>query len=131
MGEFYESTYFKSEEEMITRMRDYLSLEDILSGFENTIKIVDACKNADDYGLFHSTIIPQRKLPPFEIGGGFAPFYTSALPLLIAPLVLMNKTGFVWPNVNEEPERSVSLLHLNWQSALILSCNKCSQFQSS
>ena len=77
VGEFYESTYFKSEEEMIARMRDYLSLEDILSGFENTIKIVDACKNAGDYGLFHSTIIPQRKLPPFEIGDGFAPFYNQ------------------------------------------------------
>lgn len=77
VGEFYESTYFKSEEEMIARMRDYLSLEDILSGFENTIKVVDACKNAGDYGLFHSTIIPQRKLPPFEIGDGFVPFYNQ------------------------------------------------------
>lgn len=75
VGDFYESTYFKTEEEMRERMSDYLSADDIETGLRETANIGDMCKNAGDYGLFHTTIIPQRPLPPFEIGDGFAPFY--------------------------------------------------------
>lgn len=67
-GDFYESTYFKSEAEMLSRMT-YLDEADVLKGFENTIRIADMCKDAGDYELFHSTIVPQRKLPLFEVEG--------------------------------------------------------------
>lgn len=66
---FYESTYFKTPEEMIERMKDHVSIEDIEKGFENTLLIGDMCKGAGDYGLFHSTIVPARKLPEFSVQG--------------------------------------------------------------
>jgi len=66
-GDFYESTYLKTPDEMIERMKDDLALEDIEAGFKNTLVIADMCKDAGDYGLFHSTIVPQRKLEPFVV----------------------------------------------------------------
>lgn len=62
-GDFYESTYFKTPQEMIERMQSDIAQEDILAGFQNTAVIADLCKNAGDYGLFHSTIVPKRSLP--------------------------------------------------------------------
>ena len=67
-GDFYESTYFKTPAEMIERM-EYLEPIDIAKGFENTMKIGEMCKYAGDYGLFHSTIVPQRQLPQFAVKG--------------------------------------------------------------
>ena len=75
-GDFYESTYFKSEAEMLSRMT-YLDEADVLKGFENTIRIADMCKDAGEYELFHSTIVPQRELPPFEVEGLFEPWYDT------------------------------------------------------
>lgn len=66
-GDFYESTYLKTPQEMIERMKDDLELEDIKTGFRNTIVIEDMCKDAGDYGLFHDTIVPQRKLNKFQL----------------------------------------------------------------
>lgn len=65
-GDFYASTYFKTPDEMIERM-PYLDAEDALAGFANTIKIGEMCKDAGDYGLFCSTIVPQRTLPEFAV----------------------------------------------------------------
>lgn len=65
-GDFYESTYFKSVDEMRERM-SYFDSEVLDTGFANTIKIVDMCKDAGDYGLFCGTIVPQRKLPEFSV----------------------------------------------------------------
>ena len=68
-GDFYESTYFKTPDEMIDRMKGYMSIEDIEQAFSNTVRIGDMCKNAGDYGLFHDTIVPQRQLPEFSVKG--------------------------------------------------------------
>lgn len=67
-GDFYESTYFKTPDEMRERMK-YLDSEDIEQGFRNTIKIGAMCKDAGDYGLFCSTIVPQRQLSEFTVKG--------------------------------------------------------------
>lgn len=66
-GDFYESTYFKTPDEIIERMKDDLSVEDIKLGISNTLVIAEMCKDAGDYGLFHSTIVPQRPLPAFRV----------------------------------------------------------------
>lgn len=58
-GDFYESTYFKTPDEMLERML-YLGEENVLKGFTNTLEIGAKCKDAGDYGLFHTTIVPQR-----------------------------------------------------------------------
>lgn len=65
-ADFYESTYFKTEAEMKERM-SYLNEADLEAGFANTMKIGEMCKDAGDYGLFHTTIVPQRELPDFTV----------------------------------------------------------------
>lgn len=66
-GDFYESTYFKTPDEIIERMKDDLSIADIEQGIHNTLIIADMCKDAGDYGLFHGTIVPRRPLPEFSV----------------------------------------------------------------
>lgn len=65
-GDFYESTYFKTPDEMRERM-SYLDAEDIERGFANTMLVGEMCKDAGDYGLFHTTIVPKRQLPEFAV----------------------------------------------------------------
>ena len=78
LADFYESTYFKREEEMKDRMRGCMSDEDIEAGFAHTIEIADKCKDAGDYGLFHDTIVPQRALNDEPVLQGlFADWYDS------------------------------------------------------
>ena len=76
-GDFYESTYLKTPQQMIERMKDDLELTDIETGFKNTMVIAEMCKDAGDYGLFHDTIVPQRPLQtkPF-IQGLFKEYYS-------------------------------------------------------
>jgi len=66
-GDFYESTYLKTPAEIYERLKEDLTQDEIQSGFANTLIIADMCKNAGDYGLFHSTIVPQRQLEPFTL----------------------------------------------------------------
>lgn len=68
-GDFYESTYFKTPDEMIERM-PYLEPTDVEKGFENTIKIGEMCKDAGDYGLFRDTIVPEREIPSEPVIAG-------------------------------------------------------------
>ena len=81
-GDFYESTYFKTELEMIDRMVDYMKLDDIKVGFANTIKIGEMCKDAGDYDLFHSTIVPQRSIQAEPVIQGVLAQYYSECPSL-------------------------------------------------
>ena len=67
-GDFYESTYFKTPDEMRQRL-DYLPPDVVEQGFANTVLIADMCKDAGDYGLFCGTIVPKRKLPAFTVSG--------------------------------------------------------------
>lgn len=67
-GDFYESTYFKTPDEMHQRL-DYLPPDVVEQGFANTVLIADMCKDAGDYGLFCGTIVPKRKLPAFTVTG--------------------------------------------------------------
>ena len=68
MSDFYESTYFKTEQEMLERM-SYLPEADVRQGFQNTMVILELCKDAGEYDLFHPTEVPQRPLPPFTVRG--------------------------------------------------------------
>lgn len=75
MGEFYESTYFKTPEEMMERL-SYYEKSDIVAGFRKSERIRQMCADAGDYGLFRKTIVPERKmLQPPVIRGTFAPYY--------------------------------------------------------
>lgn len=71
-GDFYESTYFKTESEMLQRM-SYLDETDVLTGFENTVKIANS---VEIYDLKHEVVIPERKLPKFELLDLFRPHYS-------------------------------------------------------
>lgn len=76
-GDFYESTYFKTPDEMIERM-GYLDVEDVRIGFENTVLIGEMCKDAGDYGLFRDTIVPERVITdPPVIQGVLKDWYDS------------------------------------------------------
>lgn len=70
-ADFYESTYFKSEQEMLERM-SYLGEEFVLKGFENTVKIT---QTIESYDLQQDVKVPQRPLPEFKIQGVFANWY--------------------------------------------------------
>ena len=70
-SDFYESTYFKTEQEMLERM-NYLGEEFVLKGFENTVKITQMIES---YDLQQDVKVPQRPLPEFKIQGVFANWY--------------------------------------------------------
>ena len=70
-SDFYESTYFKTEQEMLERM-SYLGEEFVLKGFENTVKITQMIES---YDLQQDVKVPQRPLPEFKIRGVFADWY--------------------------------------------------------
>lgn len=70
-SDFYESTYFKTEQEMLERM-SYLGEEFVLKGFENTVKITQMIES---YDLQQDVKVPQRPLPEFKIQGVFANWY--------------------------------------------------------
>lgn len=70
-SDFYESTYFKTEQEMLERM-SYLGEEFVLKGFENTVKIAQMIES---YDLQQDVKVPQRPLPKFKIQGVFANWY--------------------------------------------------------
>lgn len=70
-GDFYESTYFKTEEEMLTRM-EYLDKEFVLQGFKNTVEIANSI---EFYDLHQDVVIPECPLPAFNVQGIFAPYY--------------------------------------------------------
>lgn len=70
-SDFYESTYFKTEQEMLERM-SYLGEEFVLKGFENTVKITQMIES---YDLQQDVKVPQRPLPEFKIQGVFADWY--------------------------------------------------------
>ena len=70
-SDFYESTYFKTEQEMLERM-SYLGEEFVLKGFENTVKITQMIES---YDLQQDVKVPQRPLPKFKIQGVFANWY--------------------------------------------------------
>ena len=70
-SDFYESTYFKTEQEMLERM-SYLGEEFVLKGFESTVKITQMIES---YDLQQDVKVPQRPLPEFKIQGVFANWY--------------------------------------------------------
>lgn len=70
-SDFYESTYFKTEQEMLERM-SYLGEEFVLKGFENSVKITQMIES---YDLQQDVKVPQRPLPEFKIQGVFANWY--------------------------------------------------------
>ena len=79
-GDFYESTYFKTPDEVLARMREDIATEDILAGFANTALIAQMCKDCGDYGLFHSTIVPPRPIDAEPVIQGLLAPYYSACP---------------------------------------------------
>ena len=70
-ADFYESTYFKTEREMLDRM-DYLGEDFVRKGFENTVKITQM---VETYDLHQDVKVPQRPLPKFKIQGVFTNWY--------------------------------------------------------
>lgn len=70
-SDFYESTYFKTEQEMLEQM-NYLGEEFVLKGFGNTVKITQMIES---YDLQQDVKVPQRPLPEFKIQGVFANWY--------------------------------------------------------
>lgn len=72
-ADFYESTYFKTEREMLDRM-DYLGEDFVRKGFENTVKITQM---VETYDLHQDVKVPQRPLPEFKIQGVFINWYNK------------------------------------------------------
>jgi len=68
---FYNSTFMKTPENMIEWM-PYMSLEDIVSGFDSTMEIHSKCETIN---LFKDIIVPKMELPEFELEGTFAQYY--------------------------------------------------------
>lgn len=62
---FYKYTYMMSEDEMREILRrGGVSDEDITVGFENSAAVSDLI---EEYDFRHDIVVPQRKLPPFEL----------------------------------------------------------------
>lgn len=70
-NDFYENTYFKTEEEIYERTA-YLDKQDVAEGLNRTVKIADAVQS---YDLAQNVIIPERKLPEFHLLNLFRPYY--------------------------------------------------------
>jgi DNA polymerase-3 subunit alpha len=70
-GDFYEATYFKTEDEMLERL-SYLDKEDVLKAFENT---VDICNKVEFFDLKQDVVIPTLKLGAFNVKGIFEKWY--------------------------------------------------------
>lgn len=69
---FYSSTYIFSEEEIIESMQDHLTLEEIQTALDNTMKIHAMVQ---EYDLLHETIIPPATIEDFELNHLFKPAY--------------------------------------------------------
>lgn len=70
-SDFYENTYYKTEQEMRDRM-PYFPDETVTAGFENTIKILNS---VEQYTLAQDVIVPERQLPLFSLLNGFSSYY--------------------------------------------------------
>lgn len=70
---FYENTYFKTEDEMRERLT-YFDEADTQTGFDNTIKILNA---VETYTLQQETHVPPRELPEFEVRHVFKQWYNK------------------------------------------------------
>lgn len=70
-GDFYESTYFKTEEEIRERL-SYLDSKDVEVAINNTVEITD---KVEEYDLKHDIIIPELILGDFEVKHIFKDWY--------------------------------------------------------
>ena len=71
VGEFYEATYLKSDEDMLHRL-SYFDKETIAELCKNTLEIKDKC---EVYSLKQNTIVPQRPIPNFKVQHLFKDWY--------------------------------------------------------
>ena len=71
VGEFYEATYLKSDEDILHRL-NYLDKEMISELCKNTLEISNKCSV---YSLKQNTIVPERPLPDFEVSHLFKSWY--------------------------------------------------------
>lgn len=69
---FYYYAHMMGVEEIVEHMVDYISMEDLLVGFENTMKIGAMI---EQYDLYHSVIVPRINLPKFEVKHIFQKWY--------------------------------------------------------
>lgn len=71
--DFYEGCYLKTEDELRERM-NCLSDSEFAEVCQNTVNIVNSLES---YSLKKSTIVPLRKLPPFEVQHLFSKWYSE------------------------------------------------------
>ena len=71
LAEFYEATYFKTDEENIERL-NYLTIEQIQSLYDNSMEILDKVQH---YELTKDIIVPERKIGEPVLQGIFEPYY--------------------------------------------------------
>lgn len=73
VGEFYEACYLKTDEDMCERL-NYLTQEQIKELCDNTVEITNKVKH---FELTQNIIVPERKLPDFEIKHIFKEWYNK------------------------------------------------------
>lgn len=75
LGDFYETAYMMSIEELIDILSSHLTEAQILNGLKNTMRIHQMI---EDYDLQHDVIVPRDKqIPPFEVCGIFKEWYNN------------------------------------------------------
>jgi len=72
--DFYESTWMKTPEEILDRMKDHIEEKDIFKGIENTMKIYDKIEFFD---LKEEMKIPKREVKNIKIQHIFKEYYQS------------------------------------------------------
>ena len=72
-GEFYETTYMFSVEELIENFSYHLTEEQIIKAFKGTEEM---WKDIEIFDLYHPTIVPtDKKIPDFKISHKFSKWY--------------------------------------------------------
>jgi len=75
LGDFYATTYMMDIQELHDLLGSHLTEEDIIAGFNNTIKIHNMI---DTYDLNQSVIVPKdKKIPEFKLRNTFKEYYDT------------------------------------------------------
>ena len=74
LGDFYETTYLMSPEELYKWLSSHLDHEDCVAAITNTQHIH---KQIEEYDLCHSVIVPRDKIPKFKLRHLFKKWYNK------------------------------------------------------
>jgi DNA polymerase III subunit alpha len=72
VADFYSTTYLMSVDELKPFFEDYMSMDYLNSMLDNTLEIKN---KIEDFDLEHEVVVPNIKIPPFELKHIFKDYY--------------------------------------------------------